>query len=638
LLQYVIAGLVIGGIYALASAGLVVTFVSSGVLNFAFGALAFTVARTFYFVHMQHGWALLPSVLFCMFFVGPALGAVLYALIFRHLVLASQLIKVVITIGVSTLLQPVATASFGDVQIVQAPGISPQPVRIFHVAGLAVSMDQALVALAVGTILTIGFLVLRLTDAGLSVRAMVDSPAMTALSGSNPSAISLTVWMVSSFLAGVCGMLLAPVIGLSTIAFTQLIAAAFAAVVAARLRNLGVAIAVSFVMGVTGSVLQYFLPPASTLTNAVLPSVPFAFIVVFLVIDTVHAARVGRSLEIAVVGGAIDRAIAPSGGARLAAAAETVAEHRSWANQRAPLVGFGLLLVLPVVLHPFWVILLTQAMALSLLLLSYTLVTGEGGMLWLSQITFAGVGSLLTAQLATVHGWPVLAAVIVAALVAAAMGMVLGLATLRLGDLHTALVTLTAGLIMEGLVFPRPMFLQQGVGVALERPDFARGDVAFAYLTLGAIAVVCLLIMNVRRSTTGLALNAVRWSDTGARTLGISVVQMKLFVAGISAFVAGIGGAFISLQTRVSFSQNFSVYLGLVLLTYVVTLGLRSNAAAVLAGMAFVMLPEALRSYFPPRLLILTPVLFGVGAIQLAKHPNGVAGALWRRMLAMTHG
>ena len=98
----------------------------------------------------------------------------------------------------------------------------------------------------VAVILGIGFIVLRFTDAGLAVRAMVDSPAMTSLSGANPFRISLAVWMVSTFLAGVCGMLIAPIIGLSAASFTQLIAAAFAAVVAARLRNLGVAIALSF--------------------------------------------------------------------------------------------------------------------------------------------------------------------------------------------------------------------------------------------------------------------------------------------------------------------------------------------------------------------------------------------------------
>ena len=61
MLQFVIAGLVLGGIYAIASAGLVITYTSSGILNFAFGAMAFFIARFYYYLHTQHGWSILPA-------------------------------------------------------------------------------------------------------------------------------------------------------------------------------------------------------------------------------------------------------------------------------------------------------------------------------------------------------------------------------------------------------------------------------------------------------------------------------------------------------------------------------------------------------------------------------------------------
>jgi branched-chain amino acid transport system permease protein len=290
----------------------------------------------------------------------------------------------------------------------------------------------------------------------------------------------------------------------------------------------------------------------------------------------------------------------------------------------APIVGFAFVLILPNLLHPFWVGLMAQAVAVALFMLSYTLVTGEGGMLWLSQITFAGISALVAAQLASRHGWPVLPAVLVSSLLVAVLGILLGLLTLRLGDVYVALVTLTAGLLVEGLVFTRPIFLQQGVGVVMNRPQFANSDKAFVYLGLIVVILVSLLIVNVRRSTAGLALNAVRWSETGARTLGISVVQMKLLVAGIAAFVAGLGGAFMAMQTKVALGDNFSVYFGFVLLTVLVTIGVRSCFAAVVAGLSFVMLPQLLEEWLSPKFVQFAPILFGIGAIQLAKHPNGV--------------
>ena len=109
MLQFVIAGLVLGGIYAIAAAGLVITYTSSGILNFAFGAMAFFIARFYYFLHTQHGWAIWPAALVAIVVAAPALGVVLYAVLFRYLRLSSPLIKVVATIGLSVALPALAT-------------------------------------------------------------------------------------------------------------------------------------------------------------------------------------------------------------------------------------------------------------------------------------------------------------------------------------------------------------------------------------------------------------------------------------------------------------------------------------------------------------------------------------------------
>ena len=104
-LQFIVVGLVLGSIYALAASGLVITYVSTGVLNFAFGSFAYFIARTYYYFHVEKEWGILrrgrdvPAA--C---VAPALGLFLYVAIFRFLRLSSQLIKVVVTIGVSVVI------------------------------------------------------------------------------------------------------------------------------------------------------------------------------------------------------------------------------------------------------------------------------------------------------------------------------------------------------------------------------------------------------------------------------------------------------------------------------------------------------------------------------------------------------
>ncbi len=291
---------------------------------------------------------------------------------------------------------------------------------------------------------------------------------------------------------------------------------------------------------------------------------------------------------------------------------------------------------LPFVVQGFWVGLAAQAFAFGIIFLSWTLVTGEGGMLWLCQVTFAGVGALTTAQLANQHGWPVLAAVAAGGLAAMVLGLVVGFLSIRLGDLYVALVTLTFGLLMENLVFTLPSFVNQGLGLSLARPGFASSDRAFAYLCLAVFVVVSLFVLNLRRSTTGLALNAVRWSETGAKSSGIDVVRMKLMVAVLGALLAGLGGGLLAVAQTSIVPSEFNTFAGVVWLAVLVSIGVRSNVAALIAGLVLVMVPALVQAYLPAWTANVPPVLFGLGAIAAAKYPEGTLaqqGRLFRRWL-----
>ena len=246
-------------------------------------------------------------------------------------------------------------------------------------------------------------------------------------------------------------------------------------------------------------------------------------------------------------------------------------------------------------------------------------------MLWLCHMTFAGTGALTTAQLATRHGWPLLLALVGGGLVAAAMGVIIGAFTIRLGNLYIALVTLTFGLLMEVLVFPLNTFSNAGVGFELARPGFAESDRAYTFFVLGVFAIIAILTVNLRRSTTGLALNAVRWSENGARTMGLSVFQMKVLISAIAAFVAGLGGGLYAVGNKQAIPAEYAILLGLVWLAVLVTFGVRSNIAALLAGCVFVLSPAVFRSLLQlPTIWQQIPVVFfGLGAIALAKNNEG---------------
>jgi branched-chain amino acid transport system permease protein len=558
----------------------------------------------------------------------------------RYLRQATTLIKVVGTIGLSVSIPPISELLFGQPVILSSPGFVSQP-HTYTILGTPITSNQLISYACVVIVLVAGTFVLRRTSAGLTVRAMVDSEAMTSISGTNPSGVAVGVWGASTFLAGLAGVLAAPVFNLDNPEnYVLLAAAAFAAVVAARLRSLPIAVTVGILMGIVGALVQWILPPTSEWAQAVVPSIPFAFVVVFLLFYTI---RGGRLSDSNVIGGTLDRAIRPQGRVGLnpngVYATGRVGQKAGWQTFTA-IPGFLLAkapflilaVILPFIVHGYLVGLVAEAMAFAICFLSYTVMTGEGGLISLCQITFAGVGAVTTGQLAGSHGWPVLLAVVVGGMVAAVLGFIVSLLTLRMGNLYLALVTLTFGLLMDQLVFNLNVFTQSGVGVTVLPPSFAHSDRALSYLTIACFVVVASVVYLVRRSTMGLALSAMRSSDVGARSLGLSVVSLKLFASSCAALIAGIGGGLLAVQAGVALPGSYATLGGLVWLAVLVTVGARSNNAAILAGLSFVFLPVIVSDNLPTSWGPVPIALFGFGAIMVAKNPDGIVAMHSRQL------
>lgn len=618
MLSYVFAGLALGSIYAIAAGSLVITYVASGVFNLAFAAMAFSTARVYYELHVELGWGILPSAALSLLVFAPLLGALLYVLLFRFLAGRSMVVKLMATVGLSVAMPPLVELLLGKLTAVTAPGLAPTPLKVFHPFGATVNADQMMMYAGLLIVLVVGVGVLRLTDVGLKVRAMVDSEALTSLSGTNPVAVSTGVWAVSAMLAGLAGILIAPSAGLTAAGMTNLMAAAFAAVVAARLRSLPVAIVVGLLMGLATNVPQRWIQPDGAFAQAFVLSVPFLFILVALVYYAVR----GMTSDTA-AGGALDKAIAVGGGDPTAVPSAPLRIGRLPASvvvSTALLVVTG---VLALVFDDYWAGLLAGGIVLAVVLLSYTLVTGEGGMIWLCQISFAGVGALLVGQLATERGWPPLLAALLGPLLVVPAGVLLGALTIRLGELYVALVTLTAGLLVHTLLITDDRFYNYGSGIAVARPGFALDNQAFALLALAAFCVIGLLVVNLRRSTTGLVTAAVRSSENGARTLGISPVQTKILVSALATYVAAFGGALLALNHQTTLPDSYAPFAGMVWLAVLMTIGARSVMAALLAGLAYALLPGVFGSYLPAALGEVPTILFGLGAVALAAHPEG---------------
>ena len=162
-------------------------------------------------------------------------------------------------------------------------------------------------------------------------------------------------------------------------------------------------------------------------------------------------------------------------------------------------------------------------------------------------------------------------------------------------------------------MFARGEFDNFGAGVAVNRPIFLGVDfndrTNFFLLLAVVFCVVAVLVVNLRRSTTGLVLASMRSSDQDAATIGISIVRSRLLVFAVSSFIAGLGGALYAVTIERAQPQSFNVLIGIVWLAIVVTWGVRSVLGALLAGIVFAVVPQKLS------FILVLALLFTVGGV-----------------------
>lgn len=638
MLTFFVAGLVAGGVYALAAMGLVLTYSSSRVFNFAHGALAYFVAVTFYELAISHGTNKIVSAIVVIGIVSPLIGLFLWWALFRRLTDTPPAVRLVATVGLFVAIDPLVHILYGPREILSTEGLGPFPHDPYKWLGVPLDSDQ-LIAIA-GTLLlaVLLFAMLRYTSSGLSIRATVDAPVLASTTGINTAAVSAGAWMIGTALAGASGVLLAPIKSYASTQFTYLILGAFAGVVIARMHSLPLAFAGSILVGLVQSMIQW--DPIAHAINHVIsqesvwfqglqPSLPFIIMLVFLlayrglgrerfVVDT------RRSVE--------EPELVDDDAPEVDLASGAPARH-GW-RARLPKPSAGLLFVaLAWVVLPLWLTgsrapwlgITTRGVCIGIILLSYTVVAGEGGMISLCQITFAGIGGALVGQFATNHGMSVFVATLLAIVIVVPIGMLVALPSLRLGDLYIALATLAFAVLVENTWFKLDSISQFSSGVAVPRPGGLGTDTAFFRLVVIVWVLVALLVRNLQRSTTGLTLAAMRSSEPAALTTGISVTRAKLVAFGVSAGIAALGGSFYVQYGRIALPTQFLWGYGLVWLAIYITWGARSTAASLVAGLTFTIMPNIFSDTLSltGKWLEVPTLLFGLGAIGLAREPRG---------------
>ncbi len=627
LLNYIILGIPFGCVFALVAVGLVLTYKTSGVFNLAFGAQAFVSAAVFYNTVTNHDWPLLPAFIVSVFVVAPLVGFILERALFRYLRGAPAIAKLVTSLGlliaIPEIVKLLPDFDFLQSSVFNPPTIWPNQFAYYHFGDYVLDGNQVATLISTGAAVLFLTALFRYTTIGLQMRAVVESPRMTELAGINADRVSAFSWMLSSTFAGLAGVLLAPLFAqLAAPNFTILLIAAIAAAAFGRLTSIPLAFLGGILLGIAQGILGGYLPSDSILANGLRPSLPF--VVLFLLLLFWPGLRQRGEIVDPLSG------VDPPPPGLSAAQRMRALTYLTWGLGAAVvIVGLGLSLF---VINDFWLLIVTRAVIFSLIFLSITVITGLAGQISLCQATFAAVGSFGTAQLAERFDLPVLLTMVIAAALAAIVGALLAVPALRLGGIYLALGTLAFALMFQNIFVPLKWVSGGVLPTRVARPAGFEGDHAFLLFALGILAVVGIGVILVRKGTTGKYLDALRGSETASTAIGINPARARVVAFALSAGIAGLGGGVLAIQEKqANYDANFQVLLGLLWLVIVVTIGARTVEGAIQAGLAIAFVPEILKA------LGVSPayqfILFGLGAITYAKHPEGILEYNKRRSL-----
>ncbi|MFF3379524.1 ATP-binding cassette domain-containing protein [Streptomyces sp. NPDC002680] len=580
-----LAGLSVGSAAALTGIGLIVTYRATGVLNFAHGAIAMVCAYALRQSTVEWGWPLWLGALVTLFVLAPAIGMALERFVFRPLAVlgGDPAQTLVASIGVFVLL-------VGGAVLVWGPGAradAPELVSADPWGQLTVAL---VLAVAVGA-------VTRWTRFGRELRAVVDDRQLAVLNGVDADRVAAAGWAFGSFTAGLTGVLLAPYVRLDPYGMPLLVMEVVAVAVAARMRSLPVAVLIALGIGVAQSQLTRLHP--SGWAQPLLQAVATNLFVVALLVAALVLPGIGTR-------DALPRA----------ATARVPTPPGAW-------IVAAVLFLLPLGFAGSDLHTSVQVPALGVVLLSLVVVTGRGGQISLGQAAYAGLGALFTALLAAgrfpgLPRLPELAALAVAVLLVAPLGLLTGWPAIGRHGLALALATFAVGVGVSRFVFAQPYATS---GLTVNRPAGFEGDRAYYVLELALLAVALLATRFLRTGRTGRALAAMRDHEQGASASGVRVPSLKLLAFVTGAALAALGGALLTMGLRAFDPGAFDPVRGLLWFAAVVVLGADSTLGALTAAALLVGLDAGARGG-------MAAALIGVLAALVGRFPGGPYEAL----------
>jgi len=614
-LTFSITGLSLASIYAIGASGLVLTYTTTGIFNFAHGAIGMIGAFAYWQLRFDWGWPAPLALAAVLLIMAPLFGAFLETVIMRSLEGTSDATKLVVSISL-------LSGLIGLANWIWQPGVQRPTSRFFQgskftVLGVYVSWHEATsMLLALVVALSLRFLLHR-TGIGIAMRAAVDDRDLAMLNGARPNRGSLLAWALGCSLAALSGILFVGTLGLEAGVLSLLIVNAYAAAIVGRLRSLPLTFVGALILGLAEAYWQGYRSDFSFLSGSNLSTfgsaipVMILFAVLLLLPNPRLRGRAARGREFFP---------APSLGGSLAFAAVLIAGAAvvSGFMTRAHQVD------------------LAEAFAYGVIALSFVPLVGMAGRVSLCQLSFAGIGAVTMAHMG---GGSALVGLVAAVVVTAAVGALVALPALRLSGIYLALATAAFAVALDRWVFQLRNF---EVFHLFSVKFFESGSVSVSRISIGGIStespraqavmlsvvfsVLALFVTWVRRNAFGRRLLAIKESEAACATFGMNLTLTKLSVFALSAGMAGLGGALYGGLLQSVNPGHFSFVNGLPLFMMAVVGGIGSVGGALNAGISLAtlgVLPDLIPAF--DKLVLVMPGLIGIG---LGRNPSGAVRQL----------
>ncbi len=634
-LNYLVPGIADGSVYALAAIGLVLTYKTSGIFNFAHGALAATGAYVFYAGYVQQDWPWPLAFLVSLMVVG-VIGGLLLERLATLLSSAPTVTTVVATVGLLVLLQSLMTAIYGAADKKSGDFL---PTNGPRVGDVTISYGEMMVT---GFCLTAAaglFVFFARTRTGRAMTAVVDDPNLLALQKSNPAAVRRLSWVLGSCFATISGMLLAPKLGVSVGVLVLIVIAAYGAAAVGLFQNLPLTVAGAFVIGI----LVNYLPSQTQKTDSLfLQSMPrnVPFIVLLLVFLFVPA----RMLT--------ERGVR---NARRFKAPKTFPIPVTATGFAALLL---VLLAVPHVVADTDITVYSAFVAYAIIFMSLGMLLYMSGMISLAHLGFAAIGAVASGKLMTLGfsswiplvgdktvSWPL--AILIGGLAAVPFGAIVAIPAIRLAGIYVAIATFGFGILLQQAFYLAPVMFDVGALVQHPRPgepfvvasagssppeqgtaadlfgiDFSN-EKNYYYLCLVVLVMMAAIVLLLLRSRLGALLRAMADSPVALEAHGANTNAMRIAVFCLSAFMAGVGGGVLAGVTQSASGSPGGTFDYTVSLIFVAILGFcgrRPILSPVLAAFAY----QVVKIYPPfdgETMIEYRGVIFGALAILVAIAP-----------------